>query len=350
MNINYSAPINSTGYGIASLNILKSLIKNHNISLFPIGNPSVDSQEDYDFIVNLFNSQDDFDIYAPYIKIWHQFDLSQRIGKGKYFAYPFFELDTFNKRETKHLSVPDELFVSSKWAANIIDNNNIKTKTNIIPLGVDTNIFNSKKFPQKNNNKYTFINIGKWEIRKGHDFILDIFQKAFPFETNVELIICASEFSSYSSEQEIKQWKEKYSKDPRVKIIPGVQKHEDIATIISHADCGLFPSRAEGWNLELLECMAMNKPCIATNYSAHTEFCNNDNCYLIDIDDKELAFDGKAFLKQGYWAKIGNNQLDQAIEYMRKVYFNKINTNPNGVKTANEYTWENTANKISRCI
>lgn len=351
MKINISAPINSTGYGIASLNILKELSKIHDISLFNIGSASVDSQEDYDFALKLVVNQENFDINAPYIKIWHQFDLAQRIGRGKYFAYPFFELDTFNSREIKHLSVPDEILVSSSWAKNILEKNNIKTKTSVIPLGVNTSVFDYKKYSNKKNDKYTFINIGKWEIRKGHDFICDVFKKAFPFENNVELIICASEHtSSYSSKEEISKWKEKYSQDPRIKIIPGVQYHKDIAEIIAQSDCGLFPSRAEGWNLELLECMAMNKPCIATNYSAHTEFCNKNNALLVDISETEPAFDGKAFQKQGNWAKIGDNQFDQIIEYMRLVYFKDIRDNKSGVETAITYSWQNSAQKISGCI
>lgn len=351
MNINISAPINNTGYGIASINLIKELSLSNNLSLFNIGPSSVDTQEDYDLILKLIVNQEYFDIHAPYIKIWHQFDLAQRIGRGKYFAYPFFELDTFNEREIKHLSVPDEIFVSSVWAKEIIEKNHIKTQTNVIPLGVNTSIFNPKNYKQKNKDKYTFINIGKWEVRKGHDFIYEIFKKAFPFDKNVELIICASEFTNaYSSKEEIAQWKAKYSNDPRIRIIPGVQSHKDIAEIISYADCGLFPSRAEGWNLELLECMAMDKPCIATNYSAHTEFCNPNNCYLINIDSLEPAFDGKAFQKQGNWAKIGNNQFDQMIEYMRLVYFKNIRNNPDGLKTATNYSWQNSAQKISGCI
>jgi len=347
--INLHCPINSTGYGIASLNIAKNIYNHFNVSYFPLGNITVDTKEDYDFVYKILKNSELADPLSPTIKIWHQFDLMQRIGRGKYFAMPFFELDTFNPLEKRDLSAPDMLFVSSEWAKSIIEKNNVTTPTSVIPLGVDVSVFDYKKY-NKTNPKYTFVNIGKWEIRKGHDFLCDVFKNAFPFENDVELIICASEHSSYSSKEEIIKWKEKYSNDKRIKIIPGVESHQQIAKIIAESDCGIFPSRAEGWNLELLECMAMNKPCIATNFSAHTEFCNQDNCFLIDIETTEPAFDGKAFKNQGNWAKISNNQIDQIIFYKRKAYFDKITTNPNGLKTANKYTWENSAQKISGCI
>jgi glycosyltransferase involved in cell wall biosynthesis len=351
MSINLYCPINLTGYGIASLNIVKQLSAIDKVSLFPIGNPGVQSQEDYDFISFLLSDQLSFDPLAPCLKIWHQFDLSSRIGKGKYFAYPFFELDTFDKREIINLSVPDGIFVSCEWAKKIIESNGIKTPTYVAPLGVDLSIFDSSINTTKNNDKYIFGNIGKWEVRKGHDILYDLFNKAFPNNENVELRILASEkTNNYSSDQELKQWKELYSKDSRIKIFTGVNSHKDIAKFISDTNCGIFPSRAEGWNLELLEFMAMNKPVISTNYSAHTEFCNSDNCYLVNINGTEKAYDGKAFNGQGNWAKIGPDQIDQLIEHMKYCYNHRISSNPEGIKTANKFSWNNTANIIRGCI
>ena len=206
------------------------------------------------------------------------------------------------------------------------------------------------KYTKQNKDKYVFLNIGKWEIRKGHDILLDLFNKAFSNNENVELWILASESTNgYSNEKELNQWKSMYKSD-RVKLFSGVKTHYDIANLIAQCDCGIYPSRAEGWNLELLETMAMNKPAITTNYSAHTEFCTNDNCYLVDIDETEKAFDGKAFKGQGNWAKIGQKQIDDIISHMRYVYKNNINTNLNGLKTPELFSWDNSANHRVRCI
>jgi len=352
--MNISAPINNTGYGITSTNIIKNLYANHtkDISVFAIGGSFVESQEDYDLFSELvYNSISSVDINAPYLKIWHQFDLIQKIGKGKYFAFPFFELDKFNDLEKKHMAVPDSLFVTSQWAKNIVKDNGINTDIEICPLGVNTKVFDhnlNNKIEQRE--KYVFVNIGKWEVRKGHDILLDIFQSAFPDNNDVELWILASEnTNSYSSKEELQKWKKMYDA-PNIKLFSGVDGHHQIATMIAQADCGIFPSRAEGWNLELLESMAMNKPVIATNYSAHTEFCNKNNSYLIDITETELAYDGKAFKGQGSWAKIGQSQIDQIIDYMRYAYSNNIRTNIGGLETAKKYSWENSANIIYGCM
>jgi glycosyltransferase involved in cell wall biosynthesis len=115
---------------------------------------------------------------------------------------------------------------------------------------------------------------------------------------------------------------------------------------MSYADCGIFPSRAEGWNNEAIEMMAMDKPIIITNYSAHTQFCNKDNAYLVDIDTTVPANDGIWFNGSGNWASIEEKQIDQFIEHMRYVYKNNIRDNSYGLKTANNLSWHNTANII----
>jgi glycosyltransferase involved in cell wall biosynthesis len=356
MKLNFQSPINPTGYGIASLNILRSLYLQYgdklDLAYYSIGSPTVSRKSDYDILVNLLKAGIDtasFD--CPTIKIWHQFDLALRLGKGPYYAMPFFELDTFNNTEKAHMSVPDVLFVTSHWAQNVISDNGIKTRTIVVPLGVDLQIFDHNISPTEISSNYVFYNIGKWEVRKGHDILYKLFQDAFPTEKDVELRVLAPQnTNNYSNEQDLKEWQNKYSKDSRIKIFNGFDNHLEVARFISNGDCGVFPSRAEGWNLELLESMAMNKPVITTNYSAHTEYCNKNNAFLVDIDEIESAYDGKAFQKQGNWAKISKKQKDALIDYMRYVYKNNIRSNPEGVKTANSLTWNNTASTIYRCI
>lgn len=350
MEMNISAPINRTGYGIASYNIIKELAQKHYISFFPLGSLSLDNPKDQEWISEIYKNGFMLNASAPFLKIWHQFNLAERIGRGTYHALSFFELDTFNKQEILHLNIPDVLFVTSSWAKSIIEKHNIQKPIHIIPLGVDRQIFNETKNTTNNSNKYVFLNIGKWEVRKGHDILLELFLKAFPNEEDVELWICAAEnTNSYSSKEEIQQWKSMYN-HPRIKIIPGVETQDDLAKLIGLSNCGIYPTRAEGWNLELLESMSMGKPIITTNYSSQTDFCNTQNSCLVNIDELELAFDNKAFKNQGYWAKIGSDQKDQFIEHMRFSYKNRISHNEQGIKTATQYSWTNSANIIERCM
>lgn len=355
MNINFMSAVGYTGYGFAGVNFLRELnLKNHNVSLFPIGQMNPDNQEDASACFNSFDKQETYDPEAPCLKIWHQFDMGARIGKGKFFAFPFFELTDLTKKEIHHLNNVDEIIVTCEWAKKILEQNGINKKINIVPLGVNTKVFDyTLKSSLKPKDKYIFMNIGKWEVRKGHDVLVNLFNDTFDEKDNVELWIAGSSSEMAFSAEELNKWHELYMtsklKD-KIKIFPRLNTQQEVAQLMSYADCGIFPSRAEGWNLELLEMMAMDKPVITTNYSAHTAYCNSDNAYLVNIDDLELANDNKYFRNFGKWAKFGERQIDDFKSKMRMVFEQKITSNPNGLKIAESLSWSSVTDDLIRCI
>lgn len=350
MNLHLMSPIGYTGYGYAGLNILCALMKNeHNIGLSVIGNPNIETQTQAEIINKSLSYSHLIPYDSPSLKIWHQFDLLVRPGKGINFAFPFFEIDIFNQKELYSLNSVDQLIVSSQWAKEVMISNHINKPIHVVPLGVDSSLFDYQKNKQTNN--YVFISIGKWEKRKSHDIIIECFNKAFNISDNVELWMVTH--NPFLNQDEINSWLSLVETSPlknKIKVFPRLENHEKLAEILSYSNCGIYISRGEGWNMELLETMSMNKPVIATNYSAHTEYCTKDNAFLVEIHDKDIAIDNKWFFGNSHWAKIDDQQKNQTIEYMQYCYKNNIQTNENGLKTAQKLTWENTATKLTGCI
>ena len=181
------------------------------------------------------------------------------------------------------------------------------------------------------------------------------FNEAFNQDDDVELwMMCDNPF--YSEEENFK-WERLYRSSAlgdKVRVVPRQPSQQDVYNVMSQADCGVFPARAEGWNLELLEMMSCGKQVIATNYASHTEFCNEDNCMLVNTDDLEDAHDGKWFRGQGKWASIKEEQITQIAEHMRAVHEKKkkdeLNINQAGVDTAKQFSWLNSAKKIIEAI
>lgn len=350
--INIISPINQLGYGVASLNIVKHTSKITDVAFWPIGQIQVTNQEDFDSIQYCVENSKKPDFNAPCIRIWHQYDMSQFVGRGNRIGFPIFELDKFNDIEKHHLSSLDKIFVCSDWAKQVILENIEIASENVcvVPLGVDSSIFKSQStYPSRD--KTIFFNCGKWEIRKGHDVLVEVFNKAFEKSDNVELwMMCENPFLS---KEEDEHWKSLYLNSKlgeKIKILPRLATQNDVYNIMKNTHCGIFPSRAEGWNLELLEMLSCGKHVITTNYSAHAEFCNKDNAHLLEINKKENAYDGKWFHGQGNWAKIGqeekNNLIDIIKSFHTKNISGEIDLNTNGISTAKKYSWENTARKI----
>ena len=362
MKINYSSGINTLGYGYSGYNICKSLIKmGHDITLFPIGTPEESmgnelaqhwygnkSEHLHSHGANLTTSGEPN--YS--VRIWHQDNIHPRIGFCPHFGFPIFELDIFSQVELSSIALCDELMVCSEWARQIVLKYFPQMPVHIVPLGIDPSIFFSCPIPQTTNT--IFLSVGKWEIRKGHDFTIECFNKAFSPTDNVELwMMCDNPFLENKGADWINKCRTS-KLGSKIKIIPRQPNHQNVYYIMSKADVGLFPSRAEGWNLELLEMMSIGKHVICTDYSAHTEFCNKSNSFLIDIDSKELAYDGIWFHNNGYWAHLGQNQEDQYVEHLRNLHKNKqeknIRLNQAGIETGRKYTWEYSAKQLIKAL
>ena len=346
MNLNLIAPINQLGYGVAGINTLKALQEEGvNVSFFPIGQPQVVTQEDAEAVKRGMESAKLFDPTAPCVRMWHQHDMAQFVGRGKHIGFPIFELDTFNELEKHHLNSCDELMVCSRWAKGVTETV-VDCNVNVVPLGVDMNIF--KPAPARTDDKVIFFNCGKWEVRKGHDILIEAFRKVAEEHKNVELwMMCTNPFNSPEEEN---RWRQLYN-HPQVRLIPRAETQVEVYNIMSQVDCGVFPSRGEGWNLELLEMMAAGKHVIATNYSAHTEFCSEENCGLVPISSKEPAFDGKWFFGQGNWAAINAFEIKSLVQNMKDIA-SKGNKEVNeaGIQTAKTFSWQNTAREIIKCL
>ena len=358
MNLNLMAPVNQLGYGVAGLNTLKALqSQGLNVSFFPVGQPQVVTQEDAEAVKRGMEAAKLFDVNAPCVRMWHQHDMSQFVGRGKHIGFPIFELDTFNDLEKHHLDSCDELMVCSKWAKQVCLNQlymspnghtylDADAKVHVVPLGVDAELF--PPAPARQDDKTIFFNCGKWEIRKGHDILINAFKKVLEHGEDAELwMMCSNPFNSPEEEN---KWRQTYD-HPQVRLIPRVETQQEVYNIMSQVDCGVFPSRGEGWNLELLEMMAAGKHVVATDYSAHTEFCTKENAGLVSITDVEPAFDNKWFFGQGNWAKIGaHEEMDLYMKMMKYILDKKGTVNLAGIETAKKFSWQNTAREIVKCL
>lgn len=350
MNMHLMTPLGVTGYGYVGLNILQTLSEIHNIGLTPIGPAQPDSAEQVKIINNAMESINLIPYDSPTLKIWHQFDLLTRPGRGKYFALPFFEVDTFNDKEKFHLNFVDEIIVSCSWAKKVIQNAGIDKPIHIVPMGVDDTIFTPANV-QPTDDKYVFLTVGKWEKRKAHDTIIHCFNQAFSQSDNAELWLATS--NPFLTPDEEKFWLNIVDQSPlrdKIRVFPRLPNHQAVAELIGYSHCGIYISRGEGWNMELLESMSMGKPVIASNCAAHTQYCTEDNSFLVDMPDTELAVDNKFFFGQSNWGKIGKDQIDQTIAHMRHCFDNKITTNTSGIETAKNMSWKNCCHQLLGCM
>jgi glycosyltransferase involved in cell wall biosynthesis len=345
MKLNLSCPINTLSYGYVSSFFIKELIKlDYDLRVLPIGHATPD--KDIASILNEVLSRQDFFYDSPCLKIWHQHDLHTFTGKGKLIGFPIFELEEFTDIQKHSCKYPDAMIACSEWGRDVLVNNGIpQDRVSVVPLGYDESLF--KPSPMPSNEQTVFGNFGKFEVRKGHDVLVKAFNKAFEVDDNVKLVMMPS--NCFLSQNETRDWVNLYLGSKlasKIQLIDRLETQEMAYNVMRGVHCGVFPARAEGWNLEALELLACGRHLIITNCTGHTEFCNKENSRLIQMDSGiETAFDGKFFDGSGSWRAIGDNEIDQMVEHMRDIH--KLNQegslqlNSIGVESVQRFSWPN---------
>jgi glycosyltransferase involved in cell wall biosynthesis len=362
MNLNLITSLDPTGYGYAGRSILNELTRaGVQVALFPMSFSVTLSDDPQDPIRLGLANAGRYDPGAPSVRIAMARMLAEHVGRGKHAGFPIFELDRFEAAEIHHLKQLDAIFVCSKWAAGVVVSSGIDVPVVVSPLGVDRSVFHEAvgsretRAQAREPGPTVFVNNGKWEFRKGHDFLLQAFCNAFTPSDDCRLKLLSRNHTL--TDQANDSWTKVFLDSrlgSKVEIMPRLASQLEVAALLAGCDCGVFPSRAEGWNLGLLECMSTGLHVIATNYSAHTEFVEPANCRLVNIDETEPARTGDWVWGNGNWARLGPSQMEQMVHHLREVHRLKqqgaLPRNDAGIKTARAYTWRRTAEAVLRAV
>ena len=94
----------------------------------------------------------------------------------------------------------------------------------------------------------------------------------------------------------------------------------EVNSLLRDVDVFVSLHRAEGFGLGMAEAMLNGTPCIATNWSANTEFMDEKSACMVDYQLIELTEDIGPFKAGNRWADA---DVAQAAEYMKRLYADK---------------------------
>jgi len=224
---------------------------------------------------------------------------------------------------TKKCNLMDELWVPSEFnRVTFIKSGVAPYKIRVMPYGVDTQMFSPGKPPLSipGQRGYTFLCVCSFDERKGIDTLVSAFLEEFAASEDVCLIIKtrASTDSEITVQQTyIDQIASKCGIHDisRVILVSSIHSwtEEELAALYNSANCYVLPTRGEGWNLTVMEAMATGLPVITTNWSAHLDFLNDTNGYMISVQGFIPSNPSNPRLM---WAVPSKNHLKQLMRYV----------------------------------
>lgn len=194
---------------------------------------------------------------------------------------------------------------------------NPNQSVNVIPNGIDINIFSPGTDFKLNDDKFRLITVSRLIKRKGIQNVL----KALS-EIN-DSCISLTIIGEGNYENELKDMTAKLGLNSRVKFI-GFCPRNDIPSYFWQSDAFILLSLAEAFGNVIAEAMACGLPIIGANQGGIPDLVSNENGILVQSEDIE--------------------QIKSAIITMRdnkemRIHMGKINAE----KIANKYNWKHIA-------
>jgi glycosyltransferase involved in cell wall biosynthesis len=130
----------------------------------------------------------------------------------------------------------------------------------------------------------------------------------------------------------------------------GVVPNRKMPSILREMDVAIFPNRAEGGtNLVAMECMACGLPVILSRNTGHIDLIDKESCYI--LNDQRHPTRGFAGLDgvEGW----GESQIDEAVECLEQVYFDRAEAKRRGTRAAErlaQLTWQVTAKQMKDTV
>ena len=264
----------------------------------------------------------------------HRFCGGWRIG------FTVFESTILPPRWIHLLKQLNQVWVPSEWGAEVLRQNGIAGEMiRVVPEGVDSYLFapTAKPLPAfKDEGKFRFLTIGKFEARKGVREMAAAYCQAFSPQEKVEMVFHLNAVSPKLKKIDVQATlcAEFPSHAHQFIFLERELSDAMMPRLFASCDCYVSASRSEGWGLPLIEALSCGLPTIAVFHSGSTEFLNHDIAYLMQPKKLEPIYCPIFFPnpgETGLWASL---DIDEIAQNLRYVFDNQSNAKEKGAAAA----------------
>ncbi len=250
----------------------------------------------------------------------------------------------------------DEVWVPSQFNVETFAASGVeRSKLVVIPGAVDSEFFDPARhtvYPLPNKARFNFLSIFEWSSRKGWDVLLAAYLREFSADDDVCLWLRTYLFSKPDGDpteaiwQRIRAFTASLGLEgknlPRIELIAEQVPSAQLPGLYLACDCYVAPSRGEGWGRPQHEAMLMERPVIATNWSANTEFMSEETSYLLDYELVEARG-----LEPELWHYKGHRWANPSESHLRSL-MRRVFTHPEEARAKGQAARQHMARHYSR--
>lgn len=286
----------------------------------------------------------------------------------KRICYTLFETNRCPDPWLPELNRMDKVWVFSEfnkkyWEADFIEKGIDPDKIDVIPFGIDTNLYHPGAKPAEITNKkgYTFLTLGDFTERKNFEGLVEAYVKEFTKKDDVCLVMKVH-FGGFTKKHhdnivnKIKECVDRFNPDnpPKILFFGDKLATDDMPSLYTGCDCFVLASRGEGLGMPFIEAMACGLPVISTNWSAPTDYITDNNGLLVNCDIKQI--DDIEYIKKcpialnHSWAHPHIEDIQKKMRWMYKSRDEAKKKGEIGRKDMLKHSWQNTALAIIKKI
>ncbi len=273
-------------------------------------------------------------------------------------AHPGF-IDTLNRNY-------DEVWVPTLWNEVVFRSGGLRLPCLSMPLGVNPLLFRPIQGVERpaalriaggppvteQPRGFAFVSVFQPTFRKGIDFMVEAFEKAFGGDPDVSLTFVTSvhrqlvvygcdPFSAVGGPDRVRS---------NIYHLVGCWSDDEMARIYSSFDAYITTSRGEGWNLPAAEADACGLPVIASLCSSHPQALGKRARYF--RVDGFGPYPGSGGICRWYegqkFAKLGPKALDECVDLLREIRgLGGCYRFQRSQRNQPEYTWDKAAERVA---
>lgn len=259
----------------------------------------------------------------------------------------------------------DEVWFPTQWNIDSFLCSGGKTPSFRMPLGVDPVRYHPAEGMKKARlpvcerigktkgsgipSGFVFLYVFQPVFRKGAEFLVRAFEKAFGTRQDVHLVLATTGYPTA-------QWLGKVQdcqKSSNVWLMKEKLSESRMSELYRAADAYVCSSLGEGFNLPAFEAAASGLPVIAPRHTAHLDFLNDENSYLFDTEGHDVVEGAKAFCTwydDMPFARFREKSESHLVSHLWDVVFRPQEARIRAARlrelVTKEYTWGKAAERV----